>query len=302
MVAARGRGRMMRYGTGVALVVLAGVVWSVQGLIVRNIAEAGTWAVLFWRSLGMVPVLLAFIGWRSGGRVIAAMRAAGLTGVLGGLALVFAFGGAIYAFQTTTVAMAVFLFSASPFAAAVLGWLVLREPVRGATWGAIGLAAFGILLMVREGLAMGAMAGNVAALLSGLGFAGFTVTLRWGKLADMMPAAVWGGVFSAASSALVVLALPGETLAAPVSDIALSMTMGAVTLAGGMVLYTLGSRVLPAAELTLLSLIEVMLAPIWVWLALGEVASRGTLLGGAVLMAAVLVNAGSGLRRRPALA
>jgi drug/metabolite transporter (DMT)-like permease len=223
-------------------------------------------------------------------------------GVLGGLALVFAFGGAIYALQTTTVAMAVFLFSASPFAAAVLGWLLLREPVRGATWGAIGLAAFGILLMVREGMAMGAMAGNVAALLSGLGFAGFTVTLRWGKLADMMPAAVWGGVFSAVSSALVVLALPGETLAAPVPDIALSMAMGAVTLAGGMVLYTLGSRVLPAAELTLLSLVEVMLAPIWVWLALGEVASRGTLLGGAVLMAAVLVNAGSGLRRRPVLA
>lgn len=289
----------MRYGTGVALVVLAGILWSVQGLIIRNITEAGTWAVLVWRSVGMVPVLLGFVAWRSGGQVLARLRAVGVAGVLGGLGLVFAFAGAIFAFQTTSVAMAVFLFSASPFFAAVLGWLVLREPVRNATWAAIGLAAIGIFLMVREGFAIGAMAGNIAALLSAFGFAAFTVSLRWGKLADMMPAVALGGVFSIVSGAAMLVLTGAGTLAVPLVDIALSAGMGAVTLAGGMVLYTLGSRVIPAAELTLLSLVEVMLAPVWVWLALGETASAGTLTGGAVLMAAVAVNAGSGLRHRP---
>ncbi|MDQ1849040.1 DMT family transporter [Gemmobacter fulvus] len=288
----------MRYGTGVALVVLAGILWSVQGLIIRNITEAGTWAVLVWRSVGMVPVLLGFVAWRSGGQVLARLRAVGVAGVLGGLGLVFAFAGAIFAFQTTSVAMAVFLFSASPFFAAVLGWLVLREPVRNATWAAIGLAAIGIFLMVREGFAIGAMAGNIAALLSAFGFAAFTVSLRWGKLADMMPAVALGGVFSIVTGAAMLVLTGAGTLAVPLVDIALSAGMGAVTLAGGMVLYTLGSRVIPAAELTLLSLVEVMLAPVWVWLALGETASAGTLTGGAVLMAAVAVNAGSGLRRR----
>lgn len=287
----------MRYGTGVALVVLAGILWSVQGLIIRNITEAGTWAVLVWRSVGMVPVLLGFVAWRSGGQVLARLRAVGVAGVLGGLGLVFAFAGAIFAFQTTSVAMAVFLFSASPFFAAVLGWLVLREPVRNATWAAIGLAAIGIFLMVREGFAIGAMAGNIAALLSAFGFAAFTVSLRWGKLADMMPAVALGGVFSIVTGAAMLVLTGAGTLAVPLVDIALSAGMGAVTLAGGMVLYTLGSRVIPAAELTLLSLVEVMLAPVWVWLALGETASAGTLTGGAVLMAAVAVSAGSGLRR-----
>jgi drug/metabolite transporter (DMT)-like permease len=220
----------------------------------------------------------------------------GLAGVIGGLGLVLAFAGSIFAFQTTTVANAVFLFAASPFFAAVLGWLVLREPVRRATWIAIGVACLGILVMVREGLAAGAMAGNLSALGSALGFAAFTITLRWGKLDDMMPAVMLGGVFAIGLGALV-LALRGETMWVPPRDIAVAMTMGAVLLATGMVLYTLGSRVVPAAELTLLSMVEVMLGPVWVWLLLNETATTGTFVGGAILLAAIAGNALSGARR-----
>jgi drug/metabolite transporter (DMT)-like permease len=287
----------MRYGTGAALVLLAGVLWSVQGLIIRQIDESGTWAILFWRSVGMVPVLLAYGLASSGLGPLAQVRSVGLAGVLGGLGLVFAYGGAIFAFQATSIAMAAFLFSASPFLAAMLGWVLLKEDVRRATWLAMSMAAVGILIMVREGLALGAMAGNVAALLSGLGFAAFTVTLRWGKLADMMPAVVLGGVFSMVVGAGMT-ALQGETLQVPLDDIAIALAMGALTLAGGMVLYTIGSRVLPAAEATLLSLVEVLLAPIWVWIVLGETATGGTLIGGAVLVAAVAFNAASGMRRK----
>lgn len=288
----------MRYGTGVALVALAAVMWSSMGLLVRAIGPADPWVIVFWRSAGMVPVLLAVVAWRQGA-VLRPLAQVGLPGVIGGLGLVAAFGGAITAFQITTVANAVFLFSASPFFAAVLGWLVLREPVRPATWAAILLAVAGMFLMVREGLGTGATAGNVAALVSALGFATFTVALRRGRLGDMLPATVLGGVFSMIAGAVVILAA-GGTLAAPLPVIGISAFMGAGTLAAGLVLYTLGSRVLPAAELTLLSMIEVLLAPLWVWLVFSETASAGTFAGGAVVLVAVMLNAASGARPAPA--
>ena len=112
--------------------------------------------------------------------------------------------------------------------------------------------------------------------------------LRWGGLANMMPAVVLGGVFSMIAAA-VALAVLGQVLLVPGREIAIALAMGAVTLAGGMLLYTAGSRVVPAAQSTLLSLVEVLLAPVWVWLFLGETVSRGTLIGGAVLLAAVVV-------------
>jgi drug/metabolite transporter (DMT)-like permease len=288
----------MRYGTGVVLVIIAASLWSLMGLMIRQIEVAGTWAVLFWRSAGVIPVLLAMIWWRSGGQVLARLHGVGLAGVIGGLGLVFAFAGAIFAIQATTVANAVFLFSASPFLAAVLGWLILKEPVRRTTWIAILLAGVGMFIMVREGLAAGALAGNLAALLSALGFAVFTLALRWGKLSDMMPAVVLGAAFSMIVAG-VAAPVMGTGLAAPPRDMAISVAMGAIILATGMALYTTGSRVIPAAELTLLSMVEVMLAPVWVWIVLGETASAGTFLGGAVLLAAVAFNALSGARRKP---
>ena len=288
----------MNYGRGVALVVLAGVLWSAMGLALRHIEVAGTWAVLFWRSVGMVPVLFVVIALTSGGHPLARLRRVGVAGVIGGLGLVFAFAGAIYAIQATTVANAVFLFAASPFLTAILGWLILHESVRRATLVAIAVAGVGMFIMVREGLAAGAASGNVAALLSALGFAAFTITLRWGRLTDMMPAVVLGGVLSMAVAA-VVLGISGAPLLVPARDIVIAVAMGAVQLAVGMALYTLGSRVIPAAELTLLSLVEVLLAPIWVWLVLGETASVGTFAGGGILLAAVVGNALSGMRRKP---
>lgn len=286
----------MTYRSGALLVVLAAMLWSLMALAIRQIEEAGTWAVLLWRSAAAIPVLGAWIVVSSGGHPLRQIAATGRAGVAGGLALVAAFAGAIYAIQSTTVANAVFLFSASPFLAALLGWLVLREPVRPATWAAIGLAGIGMYVMVREGLAAGALAGNLAALGSATGFAAFTVALRAGRVAQAMPVSFLGCVFSLLVAALV-LALTGQDAVPPPSDIGFSALMGAGLLASGMVLYTLGSRALPAAEATLLSLVEVMLAPVWVWLLLGETATPATFAGGAIVLVAVMLNAAAGARR-----
>ncbi len=287
----------MSYLSGAILIILAGVLWSTQGLIIRLIPDTGSWAILFWRSAGMLPVLTLWIGFASRGSVVSEIRSVGWAGVLGGFGLVMAFSGAIYAFQATSVANAVLLFAASPFFAAILGRVLLGEWVSPLTWFAIVLAALGILVMVGGGLAGGAIDGNIAALASALGFAIFTVTLRWGKLANMLPAVALGGLFSMIAGAIA-LAILGKAVLIPLPEIAISAAMGAVTLTGGMLLYTLGSKVVPAAQATLLSLVEVLLAPLWVWLLLDETVSRGTLIGGAVLLAAVLLNAYGGRVQR----
>ncbi|NKX46021.1 DMT family transporter [Roseicyclus persicicus] len=280
----------MRYGTGAALVMAAALLWSLQGLAFRQIEAADPWAILFWRSLGMLPVLALFIAVRGRGRLVAAILGAGRDGVIGGLGLIFAFGGAVYAIQSTTIANAVFLFAASPFLTALLAWAVLGERVPARTWASIGVAALGIAVMVWGGLDRGALAGNLAALSSAAGFAVFTVTLRRGGIRDPLPGVVLGGVFSMIAAAAMT-GLAGGTLAVTLPDAGWSLGMGAVTLAGGMVLYTLGSRAVPAAELTLFTMLEVMLAPFWVWLVLGETASRATLAGGLVILAAMALSA-----------
>lgn len=278
------------------LVLTAGVLWSFQALIIRQIAEAGSWTVLAWRSAAMVPVLLGFLAWRAGGSPLPAIRRAGVSGILGGLGLIAAMGGAILAFQSTTVANAAFLLAASPFLAAVLGWAVLGERVAQQTWGAIALALVGIVVMVWEGLAAGALVGNVAALVSALGFAVFTVSLRWRRLDDTLPSALLGALFSILAGALVA-SQTGQPLLVPMSDVLWCVLMGVLTMSGGMLLYTLGSKVVPAAELALLSNTEVMLAPFWVWLLLGETASPNTFVGGAILLVAIVCNGLSGARR-----
>ncbi|MCB2110583.1 MAG: DMT family transporter [Defluviimonas sp.] len=290
----------MGYRQGVVLVVAAAVLWSLLGLAIRLMGDAGTWQVLFWRSLGLVPVLFAVLHRRSGGHPLARIRAAGLPGLAGGTGLVFAFAGAIYAIQATTVANAVFLFAAAPLITAVLAWLVLKEPVRPATWIAIAIAALGMFVMVREGLAIGAGAGNVAALLSAAGFAAFTVTLRWGRLSDMLAAVLIGGVMSILIASLAIW-LRGESFGLPLRSALIAMAMGAVLLGGGMAIYTAGSRAVPAAEIGILAMAEVMLSPVWVWLVLGEWASAATFAGGSILMVAIAFNALSGMRHRPSL-
>lgn len=286
----------MTYQRGVLLVLGAGLLWSMLGLIVRQIEVAGTASVVFWRSAGLVPVLWVFVHYRSRGQSLRAIYASGWAGIVGGLGLTMAYIGAIYALQTTTVANTVFLYSAAPFFAALLGWLILSERVMPETWAAMALAGVGIFVMIGGSFGGGRMDGNLAALSSALGFAVFTIALRRGHVADMMPAILVGAFMSMAAAAIMAQAT-GQTLAAPPRDIAIALMMGAVNLAGGMILYTLGSKALAAAEQTLLSGIENILAPIWVWLVLGETTTAQTLMGGTMVLAAVMLNAVFGARR-----
>lgn len=282
------------YARGIVLVMLAGCFWSLAGILIRNIEAAGDWQILFVRSVSLVVTLACVLAARHRGRVAGEFRKTGLAGVIGGLGLGGAFAGFIYALNHTTVANAVFILAASPFATALLGWLVLRESVRRATWIAMLFALAGLAVMVADGIAAGALAGNVAALLSVLGFACFAVALRRGRQSDMLPTACLAGAFAAIGAALAT-----DSFAMSLHDVVLCVAMGIVQLGVGLALFVAGSRHVPAAELALLSMTEVILGPILVWLGVGEVPSVLTLVGGAVVLAAITGQALSGIRRKP---
>jgi len=288
----------LSYLNGVLLVLMAGVFWSTMGLGIRSIDDANVWQILCYRSISLSIFLFVVICFRSGFKPISTIKKSGVAGVIGGFGLVFAFAGGIYAIQTTTVANAMFLFASAPFLAAIFGWIILREKVRKATWLATLLAIVGIAIMVIDGISLGRMLGNVMAMLSALGFAVFTIALRWGKLEDMLPAVFLAGVFALVIATIVCLQ-QGYSLQLSPNDAGIAIAMGVFQVGLGLTIYTIGSKVVPAAELALLSMTEVLLGPIWVWLFVGETASFYTLLGGAVLLIAIAGNALSGVRRKP---
>jgi drug/metabolite transporter, DME family len=285
----------MTYRLGVALVVAAGFIWSLNVLLTKSLAAENTWAVLAWRSVGMVPVLAGFIWWRSGS-LWAAFRGFGPVAVLGSAALTACFAAAIYALQNTTAANAVFPLAVTPFISAVLARVWLGEPVRTATWAAIALAIVGVFVMVGEGLSAGQTAGTLMALANAACFAIFTVALRAGGATDTLPGVLLGAVFSIIAGTMGAT-MTGGTLAFSPGLLAIALTIGIVILGLGLTLFTLGARAVPAAELSLLSMLEVILSPVWVWLFLGQTSSPMTFVGGGIVIAAIGFNAISGLAR-----
>jgi drug/metabolite transporter (DMT)-like permease len=274
----------------VALVLLAGAMWSIAGLVVRLIEHAFEWQILFYRSIALVVTLVGYVALRNGGSVLRAFRAAGLTAVMAGLILGTAFASWIFAMTHTSIANALFVLAASPFVAAALARVLLGERVRPVTLLCMGVSAAGIAVMVAEGVVGGTLAGNLFALVAAVGFGAFTVTLRAGRARDMTPAVCWAGIWGAALGAAMI-ALDGRGFSVSGQDLALCALLGVVQVGLGLILFTIGSRHVPAGELTLLSLTEVVLGPLWVWLGVGEVPGPYTFLGGIVVLAAVVGQA-----------
>ncbi|MEC9070546.1 MAG: DMT family transporter [SAR324 cluster bacterium] len=286
--------KKINYRNGVLLVLAAGICWSFMGLGIRHIEVANVWQILFFRSLALTPLLLIFLTLRARGNPFIIVQRSGLAAVIGGISLFFAFSGGILAIQTTSVANAMFLFAAAPFFAAVLGWLLLKEQVRNVTWISMIAALVGVVIMVWEGISIGRIIGNVAALISALGFAFFTITLRWKKLEDMLPSVFLAGLFALIFDGAL-SQIKGYGLDVPNRDIWVALVLGFFQLGAGLILYTLGSEAVPSAELALLSMTEVIFGPFWVWIFLGETAGGYTLLGGMILLISIASNSFLGL-------
>ena len=270
-------------------------VWSFGGAIARYLEVTDSWTVVFWRSLSAAVFLLAFMGWREGwAGTVRLFVSVGLPGV--GVALCFATASTAFvvALAHTTVANILLMQAGVPLFAALMGFALFGERIAGTTWAAIAAVMAGVAIMVS-----GSLTGHVSpvgdglAVLISVAFAGATVLTRRHANVRMLPAAFLSTVFAA----VVALALGG---AAPVSrhDAGLLFLFGALNLGLGMVLFVTGVRLLPAALAALIGTAEPVLGPVWVWLVHGEVPGSRTLVGGAVVIAALVVHLVWQLRRQ----
>lgn len=270
---------------GAWLIAAATVCWSSGGIIVR-LVEADGWTIVFWRAVFLALSITTWLFVRYGRAFMGPICAMGQAGIVSGLLLAASFIFYILAITHTTVANTLVLMSASPLVAAVLGRFVLGEPLTWQTLAAIVLALAGILTMVTDGLAGGGLVGNLCALVVAVCFGSNIVVMRAQPQVDMVPATLVGGIFA------LLIALP---LAAPFSvtrlDFALLALMGSVQLGLGLFLFVIGARHLPSAEVGLLTLLEMVLAPIWVWVGVGETPAFLTFVGGFLILLALVGHA-----------
>ncbi|MEE9333058.1 MAG: DMT family transporter [Granulosicoccaceae bacterium] len=288
------------YKQGVITIVLAGLFWSFVPIGVREFSYANVWQILFYRSLGVLPLVYLLIARSSKGSPIAAIRATGHTSVFGAIGLVIAYACAISALRMTTIANAAFLFATAPFFAAVLSKIILGENIRRFTVIALTIAMLGTSFMVFESYTAGNWLGDLLALLSSIGFAIFVVSLRANKTDDSLPVVFLGAVFSVIAAAAMCLTT-GTGFSIPTHEIILGICLGAFILGVGMILCSIGSKVVPAAELSLLCMTEIVFAPIWAWLLLNETPNTSVLIGGAAIVTAIVLNALSGMRYKRAI-
>jgi drug/metabolite transporter (DMT)-like permease len=261
------------------------VLWSTAGLVVRLLEHAGSWEIAFWRSLFTALSMSVILAVTRRGEVLATIRAVGWPGIVSGAMFCTMFTCFMLAITRTTVANTLVVNSLFPVFAAVLGAVVLRAPIRAYTWVAIVVAAVGMAWMFANGLGPG-LSGTLIAFAIPVAAAVNVVTLRkWGRMVDLAPAVLLGGAFSA----LIALpfALPFESSA---HDLAWLAALGMFQLAVPCMMLVVASRHLPPAEVALLSLLEVVLGPIWAWLGVGERPAAATLAGGGIVLLAIAGN------------
>lgn len=279
---------------GVLLTVAAACGLSLGGLLVRH-AEATAWEIVFWRSVTMSLVLLVFLASQHGRRLVPVIAGTGRAGILCGFFLAGTFFCFVMAAQSTTIANTVVIMSTTPFFAAIFGKLVLGEPVGRRTWIALAVSAVGVTIMCWDSLDTGSgFAGNLYALGLAVCYAGHLVTLRAvGGSVDMVPSVLIAGIIA------ILVALPfAWPLATDGRSIGVAVIMGTIQVGLPLIFVTMAARYLAAAEVALLAMLEVILGPIWVWLALGEQPTVLALAGGVLVIGALLGNtiASFGLR------
>lgn len=283
---------------GVALVLSSAAAWSTAGFFARMV-PIDIWVVVFWRGIfGALSIaVLAMIERRRIG--FDWKRAFTLAGI--GLILISAAGkiAFLYALQNTSVANVTVIYATLPFITAILAWLWFRERAERRTLISSLVAGAGVIITVggSTGLGGGHILGDLAALFMTFTMAVMTVIMRRHRDVPMLEAAALSGIAAA------IIAFPmADPFMAPMTDILWLAAFGIVTQGGGLGLYTMGARRLPSAQAALLSASEVPMSPLWVWIFFNEVPARETFIGGGLVLAAILWNVGTELRRSAAKA
>jgi drug/metabolite transporter (DMT)-like permease len=271
--------------------IAAPVLWSTAGVVTRHIERAGPFEQVFWRSLFAFVFVLSYLVF-SRTSPLKAVRHSGWPGVVSALMWAVMFTAFLFALAATSIANALVVMSISPLLTALFARLFLSDPVPARTWIAAGAAAIGIAWMFASELDR-QFAGMAIAFLIPVAAAINVVVLRASAARlDLIPAVMLGGALSC------LLALP---FALPFSlstrDCLLLAFLGIFQLGLPCMLLVIASRTLPAPEIALLGLLEVVLGPLWAWLWVGETPAAATLSGGVVVLAALALNELGALRR-----
>jgi drug/metabolite transporter (DMT)-like permease len=286
---------------GALFVLGAGLSWSFTGALLRLAPHLDAWQIQTYRGFG-TACAFALLSIRQGRPVTwSAFVSLGLLGPIVMVALSVASVGFIVAIKLTTVANALFLSSCSPLLSAVLGYVILRERLSRPQVLAVALGFAGLLTIVGGGFEAGNGVGNIAALLSALGFASASICMRLTPSANFNPAMVAFGALSCAVSAAMCVATGSAVIVSP-SETLVAFASGFVLIGGGFALFLRGAPWVPAVGQTVLAQTETVFGPIWVWLAFGEAPASTTLIGGAVILVAVVAMAfasGGSMKRVP---
>ena len=275
----------------IPVVLIAGLLWSFGPYVVRHIDEAQQvpWQYLFTRGIVIFIILNLFLYLEEGNEFLENYKKVGVSGVIGGVGLGIAMISFIYSITNTSAAVTLLCLAAMPFITALLGFMFLKETISVNVWVAISIAAVGIMIMAIDNTSQNTILGLVFGLLSSIGFAVFSITLRWRKDTPKFTTVAIAGLFCCIFSAAMIIVNDLNFLSTGKNH-ALFATHGTLVCLG-LILYSIGSKHIPAAELTLLSLTEVIGGIFWVWIPLlgvNEIPSQSTVIGGFFIFLSII--------------
>ena len=277
----------------ILLMIASSVVISFSGLIVR-LLEVGPLVMNFYRGLFLMCAVIVLLVVRYRGATVIRVIGVGWPGLIAGIMLAGAAMTFLQSLTHTTVANTLFLLGAIPFVTAALAWAFLKERPSSATLVTMIIAFVGIVIMIGEGFAIGSIYGNLMALLTTLFFSIYAVLVRHNRQVDMLPAILISTVIIMIAVAL----MRQGHLEISRQDLLLCLLWGGLMSGFTSACFIVASRHIIAAEVTIFMLLESALAPIWVWLFVNEIPSRWTLVGGALVISAVLGRTFAELRSR----
>ena len=274
----------------IPLVIIAGLIWSFGPLVVRNIDNAGIvpWQYLFARGIVIFLLLNCYLFLEEGIDFYKNYSKIGMSGAIGGIGLGSAMITFIWSITNTTAAITLLCLAAMPFITALLGFLFLKEKISVNVWIAIFVASIGVAIMATGSSSLGSINGLIFGLASAFGFSIFSVSLRWRKETPKFTTVAIAGLFCCLFSLVVILQNDLNFFSSEKNEGLFALHGTFVCL--GLILYSNGSKAIPAAELTLLSLTEVIGGIFWVWIpifGINEIPTNNTIIGGFLIFMAI---------------
>ena len=275
----------------IPVVLFAGLLWSFGPLVVRYMdnPQLVPWQYIFGRGLTIFILLNLYLFFEEGKNFYKNYYKIGLSGVIGGSGLGIAMITFIYSITNTSAAVTLLCLAAMPFITALLGFLFLKELISRNVWIAIFIATIGIIIMAIDNTSKNTISGFVFGIASSLGFSVFSISLRWRKDTPKFTTVAIAGLFCCLFSAAIIVMSDLSFLSTGKNQ-SLFATHGTLVCLG-LILYSIGSKHIPAAELTLLSLTEVVGGIFWVWipiLGINEIPSEGTIIGGFFIFLSII--------------